>query len=124
RYGGWVTVTNLLGPFLVVLDRFVIGALAGAKAVTYYTVPYSLADRLSVIPSSLTGALFPRFATAEGEERERLFSEAVRVLLVVVTPLIIAGLIIMDPFLSWWLGSRFAENAAIVGQILLLGLWA
>jgi O-antigen/teichoic acid export membrane protein len=72
----------------------------------------------------LATALFPRFATAEGEERERLLSEAVRVLLVVVTPLVIAGLIIMDPFLAWWVGLEFAENAAIVGKILLLGLWA
>lgn len=124
RYGGWVTVTSLVSPLMVVLDRFVIGALAGAKAVTYYTVPYNLANRVMVIPESLAAALFPRFAAAEGEEGERLFREAVQVLLVVVTPLIIVGLIIMKPFLSWWLGSKFAENAAIVGQIIVLGLWA
>jgi O-antigen/teichoic acid export membrane protein len=124
RYGGWVTVTSLVSPLMVVLDRFVIGALTGAKAVTYYTVPYNLAIRVMVIPTSLTAALFPRFAAAEGEENDRIFGEAVQVLLVVVTPLIIVGLIIMNPFLSWWVGPKFAENAAVVGQILLLGLWA
>jgi O-antigen/teichoic acid export membrane protein len=124
RYGGWVTVTSLVSPLLVVLDRFVIGALAGAKAVTYYTVPFNLASRVAIIPASLADALFPRFASAEDVERERLFDEAVQVLLVVQTPLTIVGLIIMDPFLSWWVGPKFAENAAIVGQILLVGLWA
>lgn len=124
QYGGWITTTSLVGPLMVALDRFVVGAVSGATAVTYYTVPYNLVNRISVIPASLAAALFPRFASAEGEERARLSNEAVRVILVLITPLIIVGLLLLRPFLSWWIGQGFAENAAVVGQILLLGLWA
>lgn len=125
RYGGWVSVSSFLTSLMEASDRFFIGALSGAQAVTYYAVPYNLANRVTVIPTSLTIALFPRFAgVADDQERNRLFDEAIRVLLVVVTPLVVVGLVIMRPFLSWWLSPKFAEQSAIVGQILLLGIWA
>ena len=61
RFGGWVTVTSLVSPMMIILDRFIIGALLGAKAVSYYTVPFQLADRTGIIPFALSSALFPRF---------------------------------------------------------------
>lgn len=124
RFGGWVTVTSMISPILSVLDRIIIGALVGAKAVTYYSIPFSLTNRITVIPASLAGALFPRLATATGVERDRLSEDAVRILAVIITPIIIVGLLIMDPFLIWWINIEFASKAAIIGKILLLGLWA
>jgi O-antigen/teichoic acid export membrane protein len=36
-FGGWVSVTNLIGPLLVSIDRVFIGAISGSAAVAYYT---------------------------------------------------------------------------------------
>jgi O-antigen/teichoic acid export membrane protein len=124
RFGGWVTITGVIGPLLEVLDRVVIGALAGARAVTFYVVPFSLSNRVTILSSSMAAALFPRLASATGDERERISTLAVRTLEVAITPLIIIGLFIMEPFLTWWLSAEFAAHAVLVGQILLLGLWA
>ena len=63
---------------MVVLDRFVIGAMVGANAVTYYTVPFQLAERSTVLPAALTSALFPRFALASSVERRELATLAIR----------------------------------------------
>jgi O-antigen/teichoic acid export membrane protein len=41
-----------------------------------------------------------------------------------MTPVIIVGLFLMQPFLGWWIDTEFAAEAAFVGQIILLGLWA
>ena len=123
-FGGWVTVTSIVGPLLSTLDRVVIGAVAGAKAVTYYTVPFSLVSRISILPSSLSSALFPRFSSQDESDREDLFKVSLDILIVTVTPLVVVGMLVMEPFLLWWLGSAFAVRAAPVGEILVIGVWA
>ena len=124
RFGSWVTVTSFVGPMMVVLDRFIIGAIAGAKAVTYYTVPFQLAERSTIISSALSSALFPRLAAATRQEEHRLALEALRTLVVVMTPLVALGILLMEPFLSWWISPAFEQQAAGVGKIILLGFWA
>lgn len=123
RFGGWVTVTSFVGPMMVILDRFVIGALSGAKAVSYYTVPFQLGERSTIISSALTSALFPRFAAATPLEEQRLAHEGLRSLIVVMTPLVAAGVLLVEPFLAWWITPAFAKQSAPVGQIILLGFW-
>ena len=122
-FGGWVTVTSLVGPLMVVLDRFVIGAMMGASAVTYYVVPFQLAQRTAILPGSLTSALFPRFAAANGEEREQLSGLAIQSLAVVMTPLFLVALLVVEPFFRIWIGTDFASKASVTAQILLLGFW-
>ena len=124
RFGGWVTVSSLVGPMMTMLDRFIIGAMLGAKAVAYYTVPFQLGERSTVVSSALTSALFPRFASATLQEEQRLAHEGLRVLVVVVTPLAAVGILFMETFLSWWISPLFAEQSTRVGQVVLLGFWA
>jgi O-antigen/teichoic acid export membrane protein len=123
RFGGWVTVTSFIGPMMVILDRFLIGALFGAKAVSYYTIPFQLTERATIISNALTSALFPRFASAGSEEEQRLAHEGLRALAVVMTPLVAVGIFIMAPFLARWITPDFARQSALVGQIILLGFW-
>lgn len=123
RFGSWVTVTSLISPLLTTLDRFLIGSIAGAKALTYYTVPFNLVSRIEVLPSSLSNTLFPRFSATSEDERRRLMDVAISSLNVILTPLIITGILIIDPFLRWWVGPDMAKSASYVGEIIALGLW-
>lgn len=124
HFGGWVTVSSLVGPMMTMLDRFIIGAMLGAKAVTYYTVPFQLGERSTVVSSALTSALFPRFASTTLHEEQRLAHEGLRVLVVIVTPLAALGILFMETFLSWWISPLFAEQSTRVGQLVVLGFWA
>ena len=123
RFGGWVTISSFIGPMMVILDRFIIGAIFGAKAVTYYTVPFQLGERSLIFASSLITALFPRFAIASPEKERRLAIEGQRVLMVIMTPLVAAGILFMEPFLVWWMNQEFADQSARLGQVILLGFW-
>ena len=123
QFGGWVTVSSLVGPLMVVLDRFVIGATLGAKAVTYYTVPFQLAERTTLLPGALTTALFPRLAAVGQDEARQLATKAVSSLAVVTTPLILVAVLLVEPFLHWWLNPEFALQAGLTAQLLLLGFW-
>ncbi|VAW45915.1 hypothetical protein MNBD_GAMMA03-246 [hydrothermal vent metagenome] len=124
KFGGWVTVTSIVGPIMMVFDKFIIGTLLGAKMVAYYTIPYTLAERVLIIPSSLASALFPRLASESSyKEQKRLTEESVKVLSVVLTPIIVIGIFVMKPFIAWWLSPEFSIKTSYVGSILLLGIW-
>ncbi len=124
KFGGWVTVSSVIGPMMVILDRFVIGAQLGAKYVTFYTVPFQLAERTNVIPVALSSALFPRLAqTGLDKGGSVLADKALRSLVIIITPLFIIGIFSFDWFLRLWIGGDFAAKASMVGQILLLGFW-
>jgi O-antigen/teichoic acid export membrane protein len=123
RFGGWVTVTSFIGPMMVILDRFIIGAITGAKAVSYYTIPFQLGERSTLLSGALTAALFPRFAAVTLQEEQRLAHDGLRALVIVMTPLVAAGIFFIAPFLSWWITPEFAQQSAFVGQVILLGFW-
>jgi O-antigen/teichoic acid export membrane protein len=123
RYGGWVTITALIGPILVSIDRVLIGSQIGPNAVAHYAVPYNLVTKLQILPASLTRALFPRFSLLEWEESVRMAMQAVFGLAGITLPLIVAATIAMEPFLTIWVGSGFAKVAAPLGEILLAGVW-
>ena len=123
RFGGWVTVTAIVGPMMVILDRFIIGATVGAKAVTYYTVPFNLAERTTLLSGALTSVLFPRFASLRPPEEGQLALEALRALVVVMTPLTVFAVLLIEPFLAWWISPELAARSSLAGQIIILGFW-
>jgi len=123
RYGGWVTVSAVIGPILVSVDRLLIGSQIGLSAVAHYTVPYNLVTKLQILPASLVRTLFPRFSQLEWEEGVPIARQAVLGLAVITLPLTVVAVIVMKPFLTVWIGAEVAEVAAPVGEILLIGVW-
>ncbi|MEO7178515.1 MAG: flippase [Allosphingosinicella sp.] len=123
-YGGWVSVSSLIGPLLAMWDRFIIGAVLGPKAVSIYVIPFSVAFRLMLAPGALTNALFPRFAVASREDLERLCLTALTAVSVVMTPLVLISILCSGPFFSIWLGQEIGAPAAQLAYIFLPGIWA
>jgi O-antigen/teichoic acid export membrane protein len=122
-YGGWVSVVTFLAPLLVTIDRLVIAAVSGPKAVTFYTVPYDLVSKSMVISRSLSSAIFPRLASVAVSESEALANRATATLTVVMTPVVIIGLFLIGPFITLWLGREFAVASSGVAELILLGVW-
>jgi O-antigen/teichoic acid export membrane protein len=122
-YGGWLTLASAIAPLVGTLDRLIVGALSGAAAVTAYTVPFNLASRITVLPGSLSAALFPRLSAQKEAEAQGLMREALEVLLTVITPILVVMTLVMRPFLAWWVGPNLAVKAGTVGEIVCVGLW-
>lgn len=123
-YGGWITVSNLLNPILGTMDRMLIGSVLSAQAVAFYTVPFNLVSRVSVIPGAVASSLFPKLSRGKLEDSAKLASDAVITLAAVMTPLIVLGIAALRIFMHYWVGASFADQAAPVGIVLLLGVWA
>ena len=125
-FGGWVTVTSIVSPILVYLDRFLIGSLLSMAAVAYYSAPYEAVTRLGIIPGSLTMTLFPAFSALEGvKDRERLgtlFARSVKYIPLILGPIVIVIGLFAKDILQIWLGTKFAIESTPVLQILALGV--
>ncbi|MHB8143311.1 MAG: flippase [Thermoleophilia bacterium] len=72
RFGSWMTVSNITGPLLAKVDRFMIGAFISVTAVAYYATPYQVVTQLWVVPTAMVMVLFPAFAMSFAQDRDRM----------------------------------------------------
>ena len=124
-YGGWVSVSNIVNPILIYLDRFLIGSIISMAAVAYYTAPYEMVSRVSILPTSLAMTLFPSFSAIRSDEREGLTSLCVRstkALFLLMGILVAVLIFLANDILRLWLGSQFADISTTLVQILLVGI--
>jgi O-antigen/teichoic acid export membrane protein len=124
-FGGWLTVSNIIGPLMVYLDRFLIGSWLTMSAVAYYVTPYELVTRLWIIPASLLPVLFPVFSAYALERKDKLrvlHDRVVKFLFLILAPAIITIIVMAQPILELWLGREFATLSTPVLQVLALGV--
>ncbi|HEX2721738.1 MAG TPA: oligosaccharide flippase family protein, partial [Gemmatimonadaceae bacterium] len=125
-FGGWMSISNVVSPMLVYLDRFMLGGLVGVAAVGFYTAPFDGVMRLLIIPASLMGAVYPSIsalaATGDHQAIHRVYSQALRktIGLLIVPTLVLA---IAGPWLlRLWLGETFASQGQTAIRILAFGV--
>ena len=127
-FGGWVTVSNIVSPILVYLDRFLIGTLVSIEAVGLYAAPYEFVMRFGVIPGSLLMTLFPAFSALGGggdrQRSEALFGRSVKYLLIVMGSLIVVLIVAAKFIIGTWLGASFVQTSLLAFQILAIGFLA
>jgi O-antigen/teichoic acid export membrane protein len=127
-FGGWVTVSGAVGPILIYFDRFLIGAVVSIAAVGFYTPPFMISTKLSILPSSLTETLFPAFSTSAGRgDTEWIRNTLIRsfkFLLLSAGPAALILAFFARPILTFWLGAKFADEGTLVLQILAVGVLA
>ena len=122
-FGAWVTVTNVIGPILVSIDRFFIASTLGAKAVAYYSVPMSLVYRSQVIPTAMARTVFPRFSRLGSQEALELAERSAVFLAYGFGAICGPAIIVGGLFMTWWLGSEFASHTTQVVELLMVGAW-
>ncbi len=120
--GAWMTVSNVVGPLMVYLDRFVIAALLAVSAVAYYTAPYEVVTRLWLVPAALAGVLFPALAAAPPERAAALYRTGVKAVAAALFPVILAAALYAPEWMHAWLGAEYARRGARVAQLLCLGV--
>jgi O-antigen/teichoic acid export membrane protein len=126
RLGGWMTVSNVVGPLMVTLDRFIIGALLSLAAVAYYATPYEVVTKLWLIPGAIVGVLFPAFASSFARDRAytlKLFGRGVKYSFLALFPITLLIIGLAPEGLTLWLGAEFAENSSAVLRWLAAGVF-
>jgi O-antigen/teichoic acid export membrane protein len=124
-FGAWMTVSNVVSPLMVSVDRFVVGAFLSVAAVAYYATPFEAVTKLLIIPSAITAVLFPAFSTASMIDRARiveLFRTGIWAVSLSMYPIAFIVITFAPELLRLWLGGIFAAESTRVLRWLALGV--
>lgn len=125
RFGGWLTVSNLISPIMASLDRFLLGSLVSVTSVAYYATPQEITSALRTIAGAVTETLFPALTSSAFSNPALAWTLLRKGLLGSVSVLlpISAGIVLVaQPALAWWIDAEFAKRSYRVLQILSAGV--
>jgi len=124
--GGWITVSTLIMPFMVHIDRFLIGAIVSVGAVAYYATCSEIVVKLLIFPRAWVSVLFPTFA-AHFDQRQGqtsdLFARSLTWLLGLLFPVILLVVAFAPEGFQLWLGADFAAQSTPVMRWLATGIF-
>lgn len=127
QFGGWMTLSNIVSPLMVVADRFLIANVLGAAAVAYYTIPAEFMIRLLILPAAVTTALFPVFSKNFSEnnyaESLQLYKSSVKAIFLMMGAICTFVFFGAEIGINAWLGPRFAEKSSAVTCVLAVGIF-
>ncbi len=125
RFGGWMTVSNVISPLLVSLDRFLIAGTLSVAAVAYYATPLQAVSTRGIVPDAMARVLFPAFALSlfgtEGRLR-LLYQRGVKYTYLALFPLVVIIVTFAPEILRVWLGEDFADQGTGVMRWLAVGV--
>ncbi len=124
--GGWMTISNLISPVMMYIDRLTIGSLVSVTALTYYAVPYDFVTKVSVLASAISGVVFPAFATTFVRDRPRageILRAATKYVFLLLFPFTLVVVALSREGMALWLGASFEGESARVLQVLAVGVF-
>jgi O-antigen/teichoic acid export membrane protein len=125
KFSIWITLANIVGPLILYSDRFLIGALISAAAITYYATPFEVVTKLLLIPGALVGVLFPIFSASFSNKpgvSKTIFLRGVKFTFLIIYPAIFLVVTFAYEGMELWLGEKFAINSSLVLQLLAIGI--
>lgn len=117
RFGGWLTVSSVLGPISAGLDRFLVAGVVSLEAVAYYATSQEVVGKLGILALSVSAVLFPAFATSASRDRQTtasLFGRATKYMFLVLVPMVLALVAFAEIGLTLWLGAEFAARSSVI----------
>ncbi len=120
HFGKWVTISNIIGPMIGQLDRYFIAAFISVTAVTFYTTPLEVLSKVLLLPMALISVLFPAFSALSSrsyKQREQLFIDACKSVIVIVFPVLLCLSLFAGFGLEIWLGEEFRSKSTFVSRV-------
>ncbi|MBF0484401.1 MAG: flippase [Candidatus Omnitrophica bacterium] len=124
-FGGWVTVSNMVGAVLVYADRIIIGGFVTASLIVYYTLPHEIVTKFWAFAVALSSVMFPAFSAVFKTDMKRaakLFFEANKFVFITTVPLVFIISMFAGEILNLWLGLDFKLVSTQILQILAFGV--
>jgi O-antigen/teichoic acid export membrane protein len=125
-FGGWLTVSNIIAPLMGSFDRFLLGALVSVSAVAFYSTPYEMVTKMWLLPTALTGVLFPAFSASFAQDKGRcelLYQRGVKYIFLSLFPAVLIIVTFAGEGMTLWLGREFSANSYKTLQWLAAGVF-
>jgi Membrane protein involved in the export of O-antigen and teichoic acid len=123
-FGGWLSVSNIVGSVMIYCDRFFIGICVGMSAVASYGMPLDVIGRLQILISSFCAVLFPvmsRLDESRSPQFQSVYRGAVAVGLSLMTLITTAGVVAAPTVMKFWLGDHNTSETIFAAQVFLAG---
>jgi O-antigen/teichoic acid export membrane protein len=123
-YGGVLTVDGIFGLILTHVEKLLLVRLTSVRALSYYTVPFMLVDRIGMIPSAFGSVLFPSLSYYSAKNPRRAHDLCLRGTRYICVGFgFCAALFVFlgRPMLDVWMGPDFGRRAAAALAVLALG---
>lgn len=120
-FGGWISLSNIISPVMVYMDRFILSNSVGAASAAFYNAPSDLIEKISVLPGALARTIFPLFSRLGShiEYEKKIYFGLIIVLLILLAPLFLMAESIMD----LWLGEPYGLQSSFILKILIIGFF-
>lgn len=140
RAGGWMTVSGLVSPVLVMADRALLPLVAPIAVVGWYVAAGEGATKLWLFPTALVPVLFPALTAAIAGRRAseaaatpstsasdasfgELMSRATRATGAVLLPVSVLLVLLAEPLLQWWLAAAYAPEVVEVFRLFVTAIY-
>jgi len=124
--GLWMSISGVISPLLIYMDRFLIANILGAVNVAYYTTPFEILVRLLILPAAIGSSLFPRFSaqySTEPHQARQLFTTLVKRTALIMAALCMGCAFLIHPVLTYFASPEFANRSDPVVYVLLIGIF-
>lgn len=118
RVGGWISVSNVVSPLIVHVDRLVVAAALPIAASGLYGASAEIATKQWLFTAALQPVFFSAMAAALRPAPQRaaeLMDRATLVTMLGLLPVVMTLVAFAEPLLALWLGPAYAPEA---GQVL------
>lgn len=123
-FGSWLTVSNTVSPLMLYLDRVLVSNWLGAAVVAYYTTPYDVVMKMTLVPIAVMSVFFPAItvkAQTSMAEARRMYLKAMKYTgLLIVLPAVVL-VIFAKPLIGLWIDVEFAQSSFFITQLLAAG---
>ncbi|MEM9363420.1 MAG: oligosaccharide flippase family protein [Bacteroidota bacterium] len=124
-FGIWITGHSLLNPIYLFLDRFFISSTIGLDEVAFYTTPYDLVSKMTLVSGSITAAFFPAISywhsKGDTENLLKSFKKTFGFLFFSLLAVSIVLTLIAPFFLEFWINTKYMSKSTGVFRILVFG---
>ncbi|MBO0347849.1 flippase [Phormidium pseudopriestleyi FRX01] len=124
-YGSAILLIVLISTVLTGTEKIVLVRFASVKALAYYSVAFTIAKLLNVLPGALSQSLFPAFSrlqvNTEKKSLKTMYSQCCRGLLLCLFLSATFICFFAQPFLTTWAGAEYGRESIIPLYILVMG---
>jgi O-antigen/teichoic acid export membrane protein len=124
KFGGWITVSNIISPLMVNMDKFIISNILGANKVAIYTAPAEGVTRLVNIPIALSKVLFPKIVSSGTlKEQADLERKSYAIVAIFCAPIVFLIFLYAHEIMAIWMGEKYGVMTESILKILIVGFY-
>ncbi len=124
KFGFLVAFNNVANSSLVHFDKLLIPVFLGNAQLTYYSVPGSIATKISSVSTTLSTVLFPITVNLHSlnniEKIKKLYIRSMRLILILSSAISLSIIFNAEKILLYWLDKSFVSQSLTVLILLVL----